>query len=126
MSEVSTAQAGKAPIRPPAEIEADLVATRERLVGTIAELEDRVKPANVVNRGKSKVQAFYTDDRNNVRWDRVAMTAGGVIAGLIGVRMVSRTVRWALAVPKDKPVDADVVYLPIPKSQVGTLAGLIG
>ncbi len=123
MSEVSTTKPAKPVTRPPAQIEADLVATRERLVGTIAELEDRVKPANVVNRGKSKVVAFYKDDAG-VRWDHVAMTAGAVVVGLVGMRIASSTVRWALAAPKEKVVEADVVYLPIPKSQVASLASL--
>jgi hypothetical protein len=126
MSQQSTSTQPKAqPARPPAEIEADLVATRERLVGTIAELEDRVKPANVAERGKRKVQAFYTDDANNVRWERVAMTAGAVVAGLIGVRMVSKTVRWAFAVPSRTAAAADVVYLPIPKGQLGAVTAAL-
>lgn len=124
MSEVNTAKAAKAPVRTPQEIEADLVATRERLVGTIAELEDRVKPANLIQSGRNKVQAFYTDD-NGVQWKRVAMTVGAVGGALIGMRMLSSTVRWALAVPKDKPVDAEVVYLPVPRTQVGSLAALL-
>lgn len=124
MSEVKAAQAAKAPVRTPSEIEADLVATRERLVGTIAEIEDRVKPANLLQSGKDKVQAFYTDD-NGVQWKRVAMTVGAVGGALIGMRMLSSTVRWALAVPKDKPVDAEVVYLPVPRTQVASLAGLL-
>ena len=123
MSEVSTTKPAKAPVRPPAQIEADLVATRERLVGTIAQIEDRVKPANVANRGKQKVVSFYKND-DGLRWDRVAMTAGAVVAGLVGLRVVSSTVRWALAAPREKVVEADVVYLPIPKSQVSSLAGL--
>lgn len=117
-------QATKAPPRPPEVIEADLVATRERLVGTIAELEDRVKPANVAQRGKEKVQSFYTD-AGGVRWDRVAMTIGAVGAGLVGLRIVSRTVRWAFAIPTPKQVPADVVYVPVPRDQLGSLRALL-
>ena len=124
MSEVSTTKAQKAPVRPPAEIEADIVATRERLVGTIAELEDRVKPANVAQRGKAKAQAFYADD-NGVRWNNVAITAGAVVAGLVGLRIASKTVRWALAVPKEKIVPADVVYVPVPRDQVGAVSAML-
>ena len=126
MSEVSTSKAtqpAKPPARPPAQIEADLVATRQRLVGTIAEIEDRVKPANVAKRSQRKVVAFYKDD-DGLRWDRVAMTAGAVVAGLVGLRMVSSTVRWALAAPREKVVEAEVVYLPVPKSQVASLTQL--
>jgi hypothetical protein len=120
MSEVSKVQAKKAPARPPAEIEADITVTRDRLVGTISEIEDRVNPANVAERTKSKVQAFYVDD-DGVRWDHVAMTAGAVVAGLVGLRIVSKTVRWAFAVPKERIVQADVVYVPVPRDQVGAV-----
>ena len=125
MSQGTSTPAKSKPIRPPAEIEADLVATRERLVGTIAELEDRVKPANVAERGKRKVQAFYTDDANNVRWDRVAMTAGAVVAGAIGLRLVSKSVRWAFAVPSMRTVAADVVYLPVPKDRIAAITSAL-
>lgn len=120
MSEANN-KAAKEPPRPPEAIEADIVATRERLVGTIAELENRVKPSNVADRAKGRVQSFYTDD-NGVRWDRVAMTVGAVGAGLVGLRIVSKTVRWAFAVPSRKPVSAEVVYLPVPRSQVGAIS----
>jgi hypothetical protein len=125
MTQAEAKQAKAAPIRPPAEVEADLVATRERLVGTISQLEERVKPANVANRGKDKVKAFYTDDSGGMRWDRVAMTAGGVVAGLIGLRMVSSTVRWAFAAPSTKPVPADVVYVPVPRGQVAAVSAML-
>jgi hypothetical protein len=124
MSEVNTAQAAKAPTRAPSEIEADLVATRERLVGTIAQIEDRVKPANLLQSGKQKIQSIYVDD-NGVQWKRVAMTVGAVGGALIGIRILSSTVRWTLAIPKDRPVEVDVVYLPVPRAQVATLASLI-
>jgi hypothetical protein len=116
--------AKKPATRPPAEIEADLVATRERLVGTIAELEEYVNPKNVADRGKRKLQAFYTDDANNLRWDRVAMTAGAVVGGLIALRFTSKTVRWALGA--DRRESAEVVYLPVPRSQLGTLTAGVG
>ncbi|MCU0300850.1 MAG: DUF3618 domain-containing protein [Candidatus Nanopelagicales bacterium] len=116
--------AKKAPTRPPAEIEAEIVATRERLVGTIAELEDYVHPKNVADRGKRKLQAVYTDDGNNVRWDRVAMTAGAVVGGLIALRFTTKTLRWALGA--DRRRDAEIVYLPVARSQVGSLTAGIG
>ena len=122
MSEVSITKDQKAPARPPAEIEADIVATRDRLVGTIAEIEDRVAPANVTQRTKAKVQAFYTDD-DGVRWNNVALTAGAVVAGLVGLRVVSKTVRWAFAIPKEKVVPADVVY--VPRDQVSAVSAML-
>jgi hypothetical protein len=121
----STASApAKRATRPPAEIEAELVATRERLVGTIAEIEEYVSPKNVAGRGKRKLQALYTDDANNVRWDRVAMTAGAVVASLVALRVTSKTLRWAFAA--DERHQAQVVYLPVPRAQVGQLTAGLG
>jgi hypothetical protein len=110
----------KKPTRPPAEIEAELVATRERLVSNIAQIEDYVKPANVADRGKRKVQAFFTDDANNVRWDRVAMTAGVVVGGLVALRLTTKGLRWALGGGQ-----GDVLYLPVPRSQAAAIAAAI-
>ncbi len=115
-------QPAKAPARTPAQIEADIDATRDRLVGTISQLEDRVKPANVADRGKKKVTAAYTDE-NGVRWDRVAITAGAVVGGVIALRMASLTVRWAFAMPMPKRPKSDVVFIPVPRNQVSSAAG---
>lgn len=125
MAEQQGAQQGaskpaKKPTRPPAEIEAELVATRERLVSNIAQIEDYVKPANVADRGKRKVQAFFTDDANNVRWDRVAMTAGVVVGGLVALRLTTKGLRWALGGGQ-----GDVLYLPVPRSQAAAIAAAI-
>ena len=54
MSDESAKKPASAPARKPAEIEADIADTRDRLVGTIVELEDRVNPAKVANRGGQK------------------------------------------------------------------------
>lgn len=122
MSEAHGKKESKAPLRPPAEIEADIEATRERLVGTIAQLEDRVKPANVAQRSKRKAQEFYTDDTGSVRWDRVAMTVGAVGAGLVGLRIVSRTVRWAFALPSSRSSAPEIVYVPVRREQIGQVS----
>jgi hypothetical protein len=124
--DVSQASAGKsasAPVRTPAEIEADLDATRERLVGTITELEDRVNPTKVAKRGSNKLKDFYVGS-DGVRWKNVALTAGAVVGGLIAIRVTSRTVRWALAVPPAQQIPTDVVFLPVPRAQAGALASL--
>lgn len=122
MSEERDKQASKTPVRPPAEIEADIAATRDRLVGTIAQLEDRVKPANVAARGKAKAQQFYTDDAGSLRWERVAMTVGAVGAGLVGLRVVSSTVRWVFAFPSARRAP-DIVYVPVRREQLGAADG---
>lgn len=45
------------PNRSPAEIEADIEATRERLAGTVDAIAERVKPANVARRGADSAKA---------------------------------------------------------------------
>ncbi len=123
MSQASVSKPASAPARKPAEIEADLDATRERLVGTITELEDRVNPSKVAKRGSNKVKDFYVGS-DGVRWKNVALTAGAVIGGLVAIRITSRTVRWAIAAPPAQQVPTDIVFLPVPRAQAGALAGL--
>lgn len=123
MSQAKPSKPASAPVRTPSQIEGDIVDTRERLVGTITDLEDRVNPAKVADRGKNKVVAFYMDD-TGVRWKNVAITAGAVIGGLVTVRVVSKSVRWALAAPPAQVVPTDIVFLPVPRDQVGPLAEL--
>jgi hypothetical protein len=110
-------------VRTPAQIEADLDATRERLVGTITELEDRVNPTKVAKRSSNKLRDFYVGP-DGVRWKNVALTAGAVVGGLVAVRVTSRTIRWALAAPPAQQIPTDVVFLPVPRAQAGALAGL--
>jgi Protein of unknown function (DUF3618) len=100
-----------APKRTAAQIEADMTQTRERLVGTIAELEDRVKPANVAKRGREKVEAFLRTETGGVRWDHVGMVVGGAVAVVAGIRITSRSVRWLFGEPRRKPT---IVYVPTP------------
>ena len=123
MAQASVTKPASAPGRKPADIEADLDATRERLVGTITELEDRVNPSKVAKRGSNKVKDFYVGS-DGVRWKNVALTAGAVVGGLIAVRMASRTVRWAIAAPPAQQVPTDIVFLPVPRAQAGALAEL--
>ena len=101
----------KAPARTAAQIESDMTATRERLVGTVAALEDRVKPANVAKRGRAKVEAFFRTDSGDVRWDHVGMVVGGTVATIVGIRITSRGVRWLFGEPRQKPT---IVYVPTP------------
>lgn len=111
--------------RTPAAIEAEMAVTRERLVGTIAQIEERVKPANVAARSKRKIHAFYTDDAGEVRWDRVAMTAGATVGGLLTLRITSRTLRWAFAVPTRVKLPRGTVYVPVPRDQLGVIQASI-
>ncbi len=123
MSKASDKKPAAAPARKPAEIEADIVGTRQRLVGTLTELEDRVNPSKVATRGVSQVRDFYVDE-NGVRWQNVAITAGAVVGTVVALRIVTSTVRWVWAAPKPQEVPTDIVFLPVPRSQAGPLADL--
>lgn len=100
-----------APKRSAAQIEADMAQTRERLVGTISEIEGRVSPANVAKRGREKAEAFLRTDSGDIRWDHVGMIVGGTVAVIVGIRVTSRSVRWLFGEPRQKPT---VVYVPTP------------
>ena len=79
--------------RSPEQIEADIARTRERLAGTVNEIADRVKPANVVRRKTEGVRqlashaaetarAQVVDARGDVRTERVAALGAAAIAAL--------------------------------------------
>lgn len=74
--------------RTPAEIEADLVATRARLAGRIDELSAYVAPKAVARRQVDKVKSFYVDEFGGIRPERVLATAGVAVAvlGLLVLR----------------------------------------
>jgi hypothetical protein len=123
VSQASASKPASAPVRKPAEIEADLDATRDRLVGTLTDLEDRMNPTKVAKRSSNKIKDFYVGP-DGLRWKNIALTAGAVVGGLVAIRVTSKTVRWAIAAPPAQQVPTDIVFLPVPRAQVGALAGL--
>lgn len=70
------------PERTPAEIEADIERTRERLAVTVDEIAERVKPANLARRALSSLKAQVVDADGTVRTQRVAILAGVLAAGV--------------------------------------------
>lgn len=78
--------------RTPAQIEAELIATRERLAGRIDELQEYVAPRAVVGRGLAKVKRVYVDEYGGIRPERVVATVA-VVAVLIGLRALRRRSR---------------------------------
>lgn len=111
MTTDTPATAGGFEARPPSnggdrsanDIEADIERTRERLAGTVNEIADRVKPANVVRRKTEGVRqlaahatetarAQVVDAKGNVRTERVAALGAAAVAAL-GL-LVWRRVRY--------------------------------
>jgi hypothetical protein len=70
--------------RTPAEIEADIERTRQRLAGTVDAIADRVKPANIARRGAESAKAQVVDERGQVRVGRAAGIAAAVVA-VVGI-----------------------------------------
>lgn len=77
--------------RSPDEIEAEIEQTRERLAGTVNEIAERVKPANVIRRktdgvrrvassGIDLARTQVVDTRGNVRTERVAALGAAAVA----------------------------------------------
>ena len=69
-----------AAVRTPAEIEAEIERTRQRLAGTVDAIADRVKPANVARRGAESAKAQVVDERGQIRTGRAAGIAAAAVA----------------------------------------------
>ena len=66
--------------RTTAEIERDIEATRERLAMTIDEISERVKPANVVQAGRVKIEAELRNPDGSLRMERIGAAAAVAVA----------------------------------------------
>lgn len=76
-------EAAPDPNRSAKQIENDIVNRRERLVSTVDEITERVKPANVAAKAKEKAAAQVIDpEHGGVRLNRV-LPVVGVVAGLV-------------------------------------------
>jgi len=79
--------------RSPAEIEADLDRTRERLSETLDELSERLSPRDLARRGGRRVKAQFVDEQSGrLRRGRAAAVLGAVGA-VIGASTALRRVR---------------------------------
>ena len=72
--------AADVPERTPAEIEAEIERTRQRLAGTVDAIAERVSPANVARRGAESAKAQVVDERGQIRTGRVAGIAAAAVA----------------------------------------------
>lgn len=71
------------PERTPAEIEAEIERTRERLAGTVDAIAERVKPANVARRALDSARAQVLDEQGGLRTERVAVLGAAVAAAVV-------------------------------------------
>ncbi len=83
-----------APQRSIAEIEAEIVTTRENLVQNVEQLQVAVKetfdPKRIVTVQVTKVRSFYIDEYGGVRPERVVVTVGVVVSVVVARRLVRR------------------------------------
>ena len=79
--------------RSPAEIEADIERTRDRLAGTLDELTERLSPRAVLRRANSCVRGVFVAEDGSVRGDRAALTVGALVSavgGAVALRKLRR------------------------------------
>ena len=77
----------------PDELAESIEQTRQRLSGTIDELVDMVKPANIVKRRVDRVKAHFVDPQTGPRYENIvpAVTkTAGVIVGIVVLRRLLR------------------------------------
>lgn len=77
--------------RSPAQIEAEIEQTRDRLAGTLDELTERLSPRAALRRADSAVRGTFASPDGAVRKDRAAMAAGAlltVVGGCVALRVV--------------------------------------
>ena len=87
-SSASSAAKSDAPdTRSTDQIEAEIEEARERLAGTVDEIAERVKPANIANNAKESARAQVVDPQTGaVRTGRVAAVAG-VVAFYVALKI---------------------------------------
>ena len=79
--------------RPPAAIEDDMEATRQRLAGTIDQLVYRASPKTIARREFEGVRAHFVDVHGNPRTDNILKTVGGVVGAVVLVLVLRRATR---------------------------------
>lgn len=77
--------------RSPAEIEAEIARTRDRLAVTLDELTERLTPRAMMRQANTKARGVFVTPAGSVRKDRAAMAAGGVVTvvgGFVALRLL--------------------------------------
>lgn len=70
-------------------LEAEIEATRERLVHTIDQLVYRANPKTVANRQTAAVKAYFVDPVTGApRTDNILKVVGGVVGTIVVLRVI--------------------------------------
>jgi len=67
----------------PDELEAQIIATRERLASSVDDLAEAANPVALAESGVRKVKDWFVDPSSGLRADRVAKVAAGVVGFLV-------------------------------------------
>jgi len=84
-----SASASAAPRRTPDELQAEVVAAREALLASVAELRKQFVPGALAARGGRAVAGWFTRPEGGIRPERVAI-AGAVVVGLVVLTAIGR------------------------------------
>jgi hypothetical protein len=79
--------------RPPASIEDDMEATRQRLAGTIDQLVRRASPKTIARREVEGLRAHFVDAQGNPRTDNILKVAGAVVGFVVFVVVIRKVTR---------------------------------
>jgi hypothetical protein len=79
--------------RSPAQIEAEIEQTRDRLAWTLDELTERLTPRALMRQTNAKARGVFVAADGRVRMDRAAIAAGSlasIVGGLVALRLLRR------------------------------------
>jgi uncharacterized protein YicC (UPF0701 family) len=62
------------------QIVADLEETRNKIADSVAQLEDYIRPADVVSQSVDKITEFFVDEKGQVKPVRIALAATALLA----------------------------------------------
>jgi hypothetical protein len=79
--------------RPPASIEDDMEATRQRLAGTIDQLVHRASPKTIARREVAGLRAHFVDAQGNPRTDNILKAAGAVVGFVVFIVVIRKVTR---------------------------------
>lgn len=66
------------------QIAAEISQTRDRILATVASLQEYAKPENVAGRGIEKAKSFFVTPEGKARPERIAIAAA-VVVGIVGL-----------------------------------------
>lgn len=69
------------------QIEAEIIAARERLAKNLSELEYAMSPAGIMERGKDFAKKFFTDSEGQIKIERVI---GSVVGTLVSLKIIRK------------------------------------